>query len=403
MTKALIIGGGIAGPATAIALQKAGLEPVVFEQYAASAEGLGVFLTLGSNGIDALRTLGADRKALATGFPTPGIHLRSYTGKPLGVSRVGTELADGTTSRTMRRSDLYAALRAEAVERGLRIEGGKRLVDARPSGDGVVARFADGSEEYGDLLVGCDGLHSVVRTLIDPAAPAPSYTGLVGLGGYARGVAVDAEPGSYQMIFGRRGFFGYAVAPDDEVWWFANVPRPDEPARGEVEAIGADEWRRTLGDLFADDEGPAAELVAASEQIVTATPMHTLAHLPAWHNDRMVVLGDAAHAPSPSSGQGASLSIEDAVVLAQSLRDQPDRASALARFEALRRPRVEKIIKQAARVNSSKAATGLSRVLRDLMLPVVVRLAGNAQNWVYDFHLDWTDDGSTHAASSPST
>jgi len=95
---ALIIGGGIAGPATAMALQKAGIDPVIYEARAAGADGIGAFLTLASNGIDALRTLGADQPALAAGFPTPAITLRSGTGKRLGQTRTGGSLADGTTS-----------------------------------------------------------------------------------------------------------------------------------------------------------------------------------------------------------------------------------------------------------------------------------------------------------------
>ena len=74
------------------------------------------------------------------------------------------------------------------------------------------ALFADGTDAVGDVLIGCDGVHSTVRPIIDPAAPAPTYAGLLTTGGYARGVPVDTGPGSYEMIFGKRGFFGYAMA-----------------------------------------------------------------------------------------------------------------------------------------------------------------------------------------------
>ena len=241
---ALIIGAGIAGPATAMALQKAGIDSVVHEAHPTGADGIGVFLTVGSNGVDALRVLGVDEPVLAAGFPTPGITLRSGNGKRLGESRTGHTLPDGTTSQTIKRADLYRVLHEEALARGIRIEHGKRLVDAQDTGDGVRAVFADGSEAVGDLLIGCDGVHSAVRRIIDPAAPAPTYAGLLTTGGYARGVPVEAEPGGYEMIFGRRAFFGYASAPDGEVWWFANVPRPDEPAAGEVNAAVDGDWRR---------------------------------------------------------------------------------------------------------------------------------------------------------------
>jgi FAD-dependent urate hydroxylase len=215
-------------------------------------------------------------------------------------------------------------------------------------------------------------------------------------------VDVDAEPGSYTLIFGKRAFFGYGLAPDGAVWWFANVPRRDEPARGEVEAIPAEEWQRRLGELYAQDLGPAVRLVQASDpaDISQASPIHSIPHLPVWHADRLVVIGDAAHAPTPTSGQGASLAIEDAVMLAKCLRDLPDPQQAFTQFEALRRPRVERIIKVAARINSSKAAGPVARVVRDAVLPVILRLTANSKqvNEEYRYHIDWNTPVSSAAA-----
>ncbi|WP_329521728.1 NAD(P)/FAD-dependent oxidoreductase [Spirillospora sp. NBC_01491] len=390
----LIAGGGIAGPITALALRKAGIDAVVFEARSETADAAGAFLTLATNGIDALRTIGAGEAALAAGFSTPTLTLRSATGKNLGATRTGRELPDGTASHTLRRADLYRILHDEAVSRGVRIEHGKRLVGAEETGDGVRAVFADGTEATGELLIGADGVHSTVRSLIDPAAPAPAYSGLIGLGGYAAGTGLDGADGGYTMIFGRRAFFGYAASPDDGVWWFANVPRAREPERGELEAVSGEQWRRTLTDLFAGDAGPAVRCVEASDPgDLRATPVHSVPHLPVWHNGRMVVIGDAAHAPTPTSGQGASLSIEDAVVLAKCLRDLPAPRAAFARFEELRRPRVESIIKAAARINSNKAAGPVGRVLRDTFLPVVLKLTANSKQVMsaYDHHIDWDE------------
>ena len=193
---ALVIGGGIAGPAVAMALQKAGIEATVFERHPGGADGVGSFLTLAANGIDALRVLGADKPAIAAGFPTPAIRLRNAKGKHLGDTRTGPELPDGTGSHTMKRADLYAVMhddrrraghrRAAGQASGVGIHGGRRR-----RGD-----FADGTTAVADVLIGCDGVHSTVRQLIDPAAPAPTYSGLITTGGYARGVPVDVAPGA---------------------------------------------------------------------------------------------------------------------------------------------------------------------------------------------------------------
>jgi FAD-dependent urate hydroxylase len=386
--KALIIGGGIAGPAAAMALQKAGIDPVIYEAHP-GAEGVGAFLTLAPNGADALHAIGADTAALAAGFPTPSIVLRSGTGKYLGSGPTG--LQEGMASQTLKRADLYQALHEEAARRGVRIEHGKRLVDAKETGDAVQAVFADGSEDTGDLLIGCDGVHSTLRQIIDPAAPGPAYSGLINTGGYASGVPVGTAPGSYEMIFGKQAFFGYAVAPSREVWWFANLPRRDEPAHGELAAITGDEWRRRLLQLYAGDAGPAVTLIEATPALMAVSPIHTMPRLPTWHAGRMIIIGDAAHAPSPTSGQGASLSIEDAVVLAQCLRDLPGHKQAFAWFETLRRPRVEKIVKAAARINNSKAAGPAARIIRDTILPVIFKVAANSKQArrPFDHHIDW--------------
>ncbi|MEV0408225.1 NAD(P)/FAD-dependent oxidoreductase [Actinoallomurus sp. NPDC050550] len=394
---AIIIGGGIAGPATAMALTKAGITATVHEARPEGADGNGIMLTLATNGIDALRAIDADGPAIAAGFPTPGITLRTHTGKRLGVSTTGGALADGTLSHTIRRADLYEALHNQAVARGIDVARGKRLVSAQESTDGVRAVFQDGTEAHADILIGCDGVHSTVRRLIAPAAPVPSYTGLLTTGGYATGVKVPAAPGSYEMIFGKRAFFGYALAPDGQVWWFVNIPHSREPAQGEVETISTAQWRERFAEVFAEDTGPALELIAATPDFAPMTPIHTIPHLSRWHTDRVIVIGDAAHAPSPTSGQGASLSIEDAVVLATSLRDLGSPDQAFTQFEMVRRPRVEKIIKAAARINNNKAPGAAGRLIRDLMLPTILKLTATAKGVreVYEHHLDWSTPAST--------
>jgi 2-polyprenyl-6-methoxyphenol hydroxylase-like FAD-dependent oxidoreductase len=115
--------------------------------------------------------------------------------------------------------------------------------------------------------------------------------------------------------------------------------------------------------------------------------------LPRWHRDRMVLVGDAAHAPSNSSGQGASLAIESAVELARCLRDLPDIGSAFAVYESLRRPRVEKIARQAARINHAKAPGRIARTLMPLMMPLMLRTVMNPERTigpVQRYEIDWT-------------
>jgi len=393
--KALIIGGGIAGPVTAMALQRAGIESVVYEAYDTSA-GLdaGAFLTVAVNGLDALRTLDVHEPVLAAGFPTRNMEFYSGTGKRLGEIPIGGTLPDGTVTHTIRRADLYRVLHDEAVSRGIPIEHNRRLVDGGTMPDGgVVARFEDGTEAVGDLLVGADGIHSRTRRIIDPSAPEPRYTGLGNIGGFAREASVNAGQGIYAMVFGKRAFFGYTVSPSREIWWFANPPEAREPDRAELAATTTEQWKERLTYLFADDATPAVEILRATTGDLAGTNQYDMPSVPTWHRGPMVIIGDAAHAASPASGQGASMAIEDAVVLAKSLRDLPDIQQAFATYERLRRGRVERVVAHGARSSSGKAAGPVARVLRDLMLPVFLkRAAGSGEKslaWMYNHHVDW--------------
>jgi FAD-dependent urate hydroxylase len=393
MTKsAIVAGGGIAGTVAALALHRAGLTPVVHEAHPRGADERGAFVTVAVNGLEALRALGLDpAEVLAAGFPTPAMVLRNSAGKPLAELPLGGPLADGVSTTTIRRADLYAALRAAAEQRGIAVAYGKRLTTATTGADGVTAEFQDGSTVHGDLLIGADGLHSRTRKALDPAAPEPRYLGLLNAGGFTAGpVAGAPEPGVMQMAFGRRAFFGWASAPDGSVWWFANPPakRPVEP--GEWSPA---RWKAQLLELFADDEIPAAALIAASDEIVGPWNTWDFPRVPVWRNDRVVLVGDAAHAVSPSSGQGASMAIEDAVTLGRCLAAIPAIPAAFAEYERLRRGRVEKVVAYGRRSGSTKTAGPVGAVLRDALMPLVMRMLyrrGNPQAWILDYRVDAT-------------
>jgi 2-polyprenyl-6-methoxyphenol hydroxylase-like FAD-dependent oxidoreductase len=392
--RALIIGGGVAGPVAAMALRQAGIDSVVYEAYAGGADGAGGFLTFASNGMDALHAIDAHHLVLAEGFPTPRMTIQNGTGKHLGEVPLGGKLPDGTVSQTLKRADLYRTLRDEAVRRGSLIEYGKRLVDAETTPDGsVTARFEDGTEAVGDLLIGADGIHSRTRRIIDTSAPGARYIPVLNIGGYARDVRVLAEPGTFRMVFGKRAFFGYVVHLSGEVWWFANPPRADEPTRAELAAIGTEQWREMLTDLFAGDATPAVEIIRSTPGELAGWATYDLPSVPTWHKGSLVIIGDAAHATAPSSGQGASMAIEDAVVLARCLRDLPDIGQAFAAYERLRRTRVERIVAHGARTSNSKATGPVARVLRDMMMPLILKrvASGESLAWMHDYHIAWDE------------
>jgi 2-polyprenyl-6-methoxyphenol hydroxylase-like FAD-dependent oxidoreductase len=361
-----------------MALREVGVEAEIFEAYGEGAEGVGSFLNLASNGLAALRTLGAHRKVLEAAIPTPRMVMWSGTGKRLGEVANGLRLDDGTVSHTVLRADLYRTIRDEAEQRGIKIWYGKRLVSYDDGADQVTARFEDGTEATGDLLIACDGVHSRTRSILDPQAPAPRYSGLYSFGGIVKHGGLSGEPGVYNMVFGKRAFFGYTVAESGLTWWFANLPR----RLGDVPA----DWKPELVRAFQDDANASAEVIGRSE-VGLGSPIYDLPPVPVWHRGRVLLLGDAAHATSPSAGQGASLAVEDAVVLARCLRDSRDHRTAFERFEAERRPRVERVVAYSRTISNSKAAGPVARVFRDLMLPIFLKKSASQESlaWMYRY------------------
>src|SRR5688572_13408773 len=130
MTRALIIGGGIAGPTAAMALQRVGIEPTVYEAHPRSSAEVGSYLTVTPNGLAALRAVGAHHAAVAAGFPTRENVLYGADGQRLGAVPLGAPLPDGTVSQSLKRARLSRALEDEAIRRGVRVEYGKRLTGA---------------------------------------------------------------------------------------------------------------------------------------------------------------------------------------------------------------------------------------------------------------------------------
>ncbi|WP_052685086.1 FAD-dependent oxidoreductase [Lentzea aerocolonigenes] len=366
--KALVIGGGIAGPVTALALRKAGIESVVFEAYDTTADGVGGMLTVAPNGLAALQLAG-----LEPDFGEPLRHMVMADAKGRTLGRIS-----GDPSRVVTRAELYQRLRELTVAQQIKVEYGKRLADVTNDENGVTATFSDGSKETGDVLIGADGIRSRVRAIIDPQAPQPEYVGLLGFGSYAENSGVHGDPETMYFVFGS-SFLGYWEQPDGTVAWFNNlaVEHPDQESGN---------WLERLREAYGDDL-PAKQLLAHSSEVVAAGPLEIMPSVPHWYRDRMVLVGDSAHAPSASSGQGASLAAESAIQLARCLRDIPDLPTAFATYEQLRRPRVERIAARAAKTNSDKRGMG---PLTRLLMPLVMKTFG-AKAFTKDqnYRIDW--------------
>jgi 2-polyprenyl-6-methoxyphenol hydroxylase-like FAD-dependent oxidoreductase len=193
-------------------------------------------------------------------------------------------------------------------------------------------------------------------------------------------------------VFGRRAFFGYLVRESGEIWWFANLARTEKPSSQELAAISSQQWKRHLLELFTGDLPLITEIIQSTGSDIGAHVVEDLATTPVWHSGPVVLIGDAAHATSPNAGQGASLAMEDALVLAKCLRDLPDVERALAAYEQLRRQRAEKIVAYSHRIGTSKTISNpLGVWIRDLVMPLALKRFASpaAHAWIYTYHVDW--------------
>lgn len=374
ITTALVIGGGIAGPVAATALHMAGIRATVFESYDRLSDGIGGGLALAPNGMAALGIVGAADAVRAIAQPITGTQM-SIGSKVAGQL---PSLADIEPLQIVGRGDLHRVLHDNAVARGVPFEYGKRLIGVDEGPDGITARFADGSTATGDVLIGADGVRSTVRTLIDPDAPGADYTGLLSFQGYVDQASVpeiDLEPGVMTFAFGNRAYYLYWKMADGRLTWGANLPSKEYMSLTEARAIPAEEWLRTLRETYAGDM-PGELLVnhTPAETFDVTGAIHIMPPVPHWHRGRMVLVGDAVHAPSNSTGQGASLAIESAIELARCLRDLPDVTAAFTAYEQLRRARVEKITKRGARTNHAKTPGPIGRKLMRLMMPIFFKM-----------------------------
>jgi 2-polyprenyl-6-methoxyphenol hydroxylase-like FAD-dependent oxidoreductase len=348
--RVIVVGGGIAGLGVAIALRWTGNEVVVLEQ-APRIDPVGAGITLFANGMRALDRLGVRDAVAARGAAATRSAILTSDGREL--TRVPSDLLEGTIA--LHRSDLQAELAAAGGEVRLGVE----VAAIERGEDGVVARGTDGSEERGDLLVGADGLSSVVRPgIADVPIRYAGYTAWRGVS------SVPVEPGRLTESWGVGERFGLVDIGGGRTYWFAtkNAPEgePDEPGGRKAEI-----QRRFSG----WHEPIAAVVEAADESAILRNDVYYLEPLPRWSDGRVVLVGDAAHATTPGVGQGAAQAIEDAVVLADRLAGSDDLTAALAEYEAIRRPRADAVLKLSRRVDkAAQLANPLGWRLRNALV-----------------------------------
>jgi len=394
----LIIGGGVAGPALALFLQKAGISCAVYEAYPYT-ERVGAGLNIASNGMKVLAELGLAQTLIARGTPTYVNRFQNELGWTLAEIPYGDPVEFGQPCVSMSRATLFEALASEMKHKEIDIYYEKRLTFITDDQDEVVAHFEDGTSADGGLLVGADGVHSAVRGHILPEGPKPDYVGIIGIGGFVPLTALPPIPkkelGALTYTFGPKGFFGWSGGDSGTVMWWANLPQEKEFTKVELADL---DWPAVQRELLARYRGYPKPIEAAIGNTTSLLRLNVydILSLRTWHRDRIVLIGDAAHAVSPNSGQGASLALEDAMYLAKLLRDvAPNYKRAFDQFETDRKERVEKIVAEGReRARDKEIMSWFRSRMRDIMIIIFVRLYGKkSQRWKLDYKIDWDSNG----------
>ena len=332
MSRAMIVGGGIGGLAAAVALGRAGVEVAVFER-APEIQEVGAGISLWANATRALKEIGVYDEIRSSGAAEIGGELRSWRGGLITeIPAAALKASFGEANLAVHRADLQKSLLAALPPGTVRL--GAWFTDFEQNGDGVVARFADGSEERGDLLVGADGLHSSVRTQLF-GRQAPRYAGYTAWRGITETGEGSLPEGVGLNLWGRGTEFGLAGIGRGRFYWFATRNAPE----GEEEAAAG--RKREVLDLLSGWYEPArAAVEATAEPEILRNDIYDRDPLPRWGVGRVTLLGDAAHPMTPNLGQGACQAIEDAVVLARCLDDEVPRSLRLYEERRVRRTAV---------------------------------------------------------------
>lgn len=330
-----IIGAGMGGLAAGAAFRRLGLQATVYERADRFAR-LGAGIQMSPNAMQVLRGLGLEDAVRRVAFqPEVWANRRWDTGAAMFDLPLGQAAEDlyGAPYLQMHRGDLHAALLTAVPATWLK--RGRRLVGAEPGPDGVRLAFAGGETATADLVVGADGVHSVVRDILLGPIP-PEASGRVAYRATFPAKLMRAAVGPCTKWWGedRHIVVYYVTAARDEVYFVTSLPDADWVS----EAWSATGDMAVVRDAFAGFHPEVQGVLDACPKVHRWAILER-GPLDRWHGDGVVLIGDAAHPMTPYMAQGAAMAMEDGVMLARAVAEATDLAAALASFEATRRKR----------------------------------------------------------------
>ncbi len=357
----LVVGGGIGGLTAAIALRHHGIDVTVLEQAEVMAE-IGAGIQIASNAAIVLREIGVEAAIRNVGVKPLSYDYRDLrTGKMLYQAPLGDEAATryGAPMYNIHRADLVQIL-SEALPPEC-VKFGTRCVGVSQSADGVEVRLQSGEVLHADVLVGCDGIHSIVRQQLrgqeeKHSANIMMWRSLIPAADLD-GLGLE-ERGNYWFGPGRT-LITYWVRPKNLYSILASVPANEVHRESWAEDGDISEMLKSF-----EDAEPRARAMLEKCKSAFITGMYYRDPIDNWTSGRITLLGDAAHPMVPFLAAGAGQSIEDAWTLARVLsRKQNDVPGALLEYQRRRLPRTTRIQAGARAVVKLMHETEQQRVL----------------------------------------
>ncbi len=354
MKKVLVIGGGIAGLTLALALKKVGISVVVHEKYNHYQNQKTGFL-IWSYAIKILQDLGVPVDEVGAPLEAFRIHGRK--------GRFVCEMPIGSVSR-LHGANSYEVNRYRLSELLSRMVGedlifGSECISASSVDDQAIATFADGSSDQGDILIACDGSNSVVRKFIHPGVQLR----MLGSGGWIS--VINQRPSllplNTQMEYWQPGVkAGVADLGHGEMRWYVAFKNyiPSEVESKKDQIINR---MKPLPEMI------KSCLECTDEDQMVPTQAGDLLALSPWYRDRVLMIGDAAHATSPYAGMGACSAIADAAFLADLIASGRSVPAIFQDFQAVRKPAADSVIKESRRGLDVSTCGDLKAWVRDWM------------------------------------
>jgi 2-polyprenyl-6-methoxyphenol hydroxylase-like FAD-dependent oxidoreductase len=342
--KVLVVGGGIGGLCLAVALRDTGIDVDIVEiKQDWTVYGVGIIQQ--SNVVRAMAQLGLVDEYLAASFPFEKVAICAPDGHLL-ATLPGRRLAGPNYPANLgiARPALHNVLTRAAIGRGARVKLGCTVNAIEENADAVAVTLSTGERKSYDLVVGADGAHSKVRSLVFPEAPAPRFTGQgVWRYNFVRSPEVD-----HLLSFVGPGGAGLVPLADDLMYMYivcteaGNLRLPKDQLHVLMQER-ASVYGGIVGRIRSQITDPAKVVYRPVEVVMLPEP---------WFRGRVILIGDAAHTTSPHLGQGAGMAVEDAIVLSQELSSSGALEDSLARFMRRRFERCKFIVEKSELVGT---------------------------------------------------